>query len=84
MKTKNIRKSITQIVIVSLLSEGILLLLFKKIRSFIPVPEIGEDKMVGFPQYYGYPIYYDTIYFLVLFILPILITVIIYRKNSKK
>ena len=63
--------------------DGLLLLSFKNFRSFFPPPEIGQEKLVGFAQYYGYPIYYDTIYFFILLIVPIITFFIVYTRGKK-
>lgn len=58
------------------------MLTFKKIRNLFPVPEINDDKLVGFSQYYGYPFYFDTIFFFIIIFLPVLIFIFIYRLSK--
>ncbi|MCL5438471.1 MAG: hypothetical protein M1268_00595 [Patescibacteria group bacterium] len=62
----------------------ILMLGFKKTRSLFPPPEIGNDKLIGFSQYFGYPFYFDTIFFFMLILIPICIFVILYKRNLDK
>lgn len=50
-----------------------ILFTFRKVRSFFPPPSIGESKIVGYAQYFGYPFYFDTVLFFVFLLSPILI-----------
>lgn len=36
---------------------------FRNIRSYFPIPFIGDEKIVGFSQYNGYPLFFDTFLF---------------------
>lgn len=44
---------------------------FRTVRDSIP-PEIGEHKIVGYAQYFGYPLYLDTFVFFAFILYPIL------------
>lgn len=57
---------------------------FKKIRSLLPPPEINSNKLIGFAQYFGYPLYFDTIFFFFLIFVPILTFIFIYRVTNRK
>lgn len=61
--------------IFSLCTELVLILLFfRQIRDLFPAPEIEENKIIGYSQYFGYPFYFDTfIFFLIIFSIPIII-----------
>lgn len=54
----------------------LILIFFRKIRYLFPIPEIGDSKIVGFSQYFGYPFYFDTFIFFVI-LLSILFFVIL-------
>jgi hypothetical protein len=60
-----------------------LLLGFKKIRTSLPPPEIGSDRLVGFAQYFGYPLYFDAFLFFLLLFSPILLFIILHRYKNK-
>jgi len=62
----------------------VLMVSFKKIRAVFPLPEIGSDKLVGFPQYFGYPLYFDNLFFLFIIISPAAIFLYFYFKKKKK
>lgn len=67
------KKVIKKTVVVSIVLVFCMLAYFKKIRSFLPPPEITKDKIIGFAQYNGYPINFDTGFFLLIVFLPVLI-----------
>ncbi len=54
---------------------------FRNLRKLFPIPEIESEKIIGYTHYYGYPFYFDNIFFLLIFT-PILI--IISAKIIKK
>lgn len=62
----------------------VLFITFKKISALFPIPMIGNDKLVGFPQYYGYPLYFDTQFFFFIIFLPILILLFFYFWERRK
>ncbi len=70
MKKQNIKIIIKTSIAVFLI---VLLLLgtFKKIRSLFPPPEINEN-LIGFAQYYGYPFYFDHLFFALIIIVPLI------------
>ena len=47
-----------------------LLLSFKVVRTRFLPPEIGTEKIIGYSQYFGYPLYFDNIFFLYLVCSP--------------
>lgn len=42
---------------------GIVILSFRIIRSWFPIPSITTNKVIGFAQYNGYPLFFDTAFF---------------------
>jgi hypothetical protein len=72
----------TKIIIVDLLLMFLLLFSYKQIRVLVPPPEISGEKLVGFAQLYGYPLYYDTYYFALIIFLPILIFILFSFKRK--
>lgn len=60
----------------------ILMFSFKKIRAFFPPPEIGNDKLVGFSQYFGYPFYFDNLLFAFLIAFPVAVFLFFYYKEK--
>ena len=61
-----------------------LIITFKKIRAIFPIPMINDDRLVGFSQYFGYPLYFDTLFFFFLVLVPIITFMIFYELNRKK
>lgn len=61
-----------------LIEGGVIFLLFRKLRSFMPPSQITQENVVGFAQYNGYPMYYDTVVFFIFIISPILICTMLY------
>lgn len=53
----------------------IILLYFRLFRNFFPIPRIGEEKIVGFAHYYGYPFYFDTVMFFIFILSPLILVV---------
>lgn len=75
MKIK--KKELIQIVIFSLILIFSAFVLYKKMRGLFPPPQIGSEKLVGFAQYFGYPIYFDTIFFFLIVSIPLIVTIIL-------
>ncbi len=59
----------------------ILFLSFRSLRALFPLPEILGNKIVGYAQYFGYPIYFDNFVFIILFFSPALIFLILFKKK---
>lgn len=79
------RKKVTiNAILSSFIFDLFLLASFKKIRSLLPPPEIENNKLIGFSQYFGYPFYIDAIFFFILFSVPVLFFVILYLINKRK
>lgn len=58
---------------------------FRYFRSLFFPPEINEDKIVGYAQYFGYPFHFDTLLFFIFMIIPVLMFfyILFKRKNRK-
>ncbi|GEM_PF-3098869 len=78
------KKIIIKCITISIILNLVLLLGFKKIRSYISPPEIGRDGLVGFAQYFGYPFYFDTLIFFFMIFVPILTFIALYVFNKNK
>ncbi len=63
-------------IVLSIFTNLALLMGFKIIKALLLPPEIGNDKLVGFSQYFGYPFYFDTLFFFVLLFIPIVIFIV--------
>ena len=57
----------------TLIVYAIILLNFRQLRSFFSPPKAIEGDIVGFAQYYGYSLYFETIIFLVFVLSPIVV-----------
>lgn len=77
-------KIIIYSILLSSVLNAFLLIYFKKIRALLPPPEISSNKLIGFAQYFGYPLYFDTIFFFFLIFIPILTLIFFYKVNKRK
>lgn len=48
----------------------ILILSFRKLRDSLPPPEINQSKVIGYAQYFGYPLYMDAVIFFSIIFFP--------------
>jgi len=70
---KELKAAIIKTFVCYFLAIACLSVTFKKIRALLPPPEIMSNKIIGFAQYFGYPLYFDTIFVLFLIFLPVLL-----------
>ena len=47
-------------------------LTFRIVRDNLPPTPISANKIIGYSQYFGYPLFLDTAIFLILILLPII------------
>lgn len=81
---KDYQKVIIRTIIISIFFVLCIMVGFRTMRSVFPPPEITKDKLIGFAQYFGYPINFDTGIFLLIVFLPIVILLILsIRKLTK-
>ena len=50
-----------------------ILMTFRQLRSLFSYPKIAEDGIVGYAQYFGYPMYFETIIFFIFVFSPVLV-----------
>ncbi len=50
----------------------VFLLAFRYLRDNAMIPEINKNKIIGYSQYFGYPLYLDTIIFFVFILYPVI------------
>lgn len=50
----------------------VLFVTFRELRLFFPPAKITDAKVIGFSHYFGYPFYFDTIIFFLLFLSPVI------------
>jgi hypothetical protein len=68
-----LKNIIVKTIIVNFLLVLFVFFSFREMRAMIPPPEITGEKLVGFAQYFGYPLYFDTYIFALIILLPVLI-----------
>jgi len=51
---------------------GAFALSFRKLRDVMPDPAVNAETSIGYAQYFGYPLYLDSIIFFILIISPVL------------
>ena len=51
---------------------GAFALSFRKLRDVMPDPAVNAETSIGYGQYFGYPLYLDSIIFFILIISPVL------------
>lgn len=64
-------KLLLEVLLYSVILLLIFFILFRPIRDIVVAPRIGEQKIVGYSHYIGYPFFIDTILFFVLMSIPI-------------
>ncbi|GEM_PF-3172532 len=60
---------------------------FRIVRDALPPTRIGNEKIIGYTQYFGYPFYLDTVIFFIFIFYSVvffLIIKLLRKKNSKK
>ena len=78
VKIKNTIKEIyLSAIIIFIVEIFFLLVFFRKLRSFFPQPRIEENGIVGFSQYFGYPLYFDNFVFFLFLLSPVMVAFII-------
>ena len=55
---------------------------FRYLRSLFGRPEIGENGIIGYAQYFGYPLYFETILFAIFILAPIVIFYILSKTRK--
>lgn len=64
---------------------GIFAVSFRKLRDIMPDPAISKETSIGYAQYFGYPLYLDSIIFFILMLSPVLFfTLVKILQKSKK
>lgn len=66
-------KVLFEVFILFALIIGAIFFTFRYFRSLFYPPKITEDKIVGYAQYFGYPLHFDTILFLIFLMIPVFI-----------
>lgn len=56
-----------------------ILINFRQLRSFLSPPKTAEGELVGYAQYFGYSLYFETIIFLIFVLTPVVILFILSR-----
>ncbi len=69
---KNKKVFITTITLI-LLEIAVLFATFRQFRLLFHPAKITDAKVIGFAHYFGYPFYFDTIIFFLIFLSPIII-----------
>ncbi len=77
---KNFKKIFFYVLIQSI-TLGSIIISFRKIRDLFPAPEISNSKIIGYAQFTGYPLYFDTFIFFLVMLSPIVICIIIQKIN---
>ena len=76
-KATDKRNSLTFSVLFFFFLVFFLALSFRKIRDFLPPPEIRKEHIVGYAQYFGYPLYLDVAVFFIVILCPVIIFLLI-------
>jgi multisubunit Na+/H+ antiporter MnhB subunit len=68
----------------SFVSIAVLLLGLRFFRNFFLFPQVLDNKIVGYSQYFGYPFYFDTLYLNIIIFIPAIILILLYFRKIKK
>ena len=63
--------------ILTFISYSVLALSFRYIRNFFPKPSMEDAKVIGFANYFGYPLSFDIFLFLLIILLPLIFYIIL-------
>jgi len=80
------KKTYIYLIIFVFLTAGIIVLSFRSLRDFFGKTKIDEGVSIGYAQYFGYPIYLDTILFFLIILTPIIFFIlnsILYKEYRK-
>ncbi len=85
-KEKRMSKQLGGYILLVLFFEISWVLIVDPVRSLFDGPTIGTDKAVGYSQFFQYPIFFDSIFFIVIVLIPVLVAYIFgkYAFNNKK
>lgn len=72
------------IIFFTLLFYGILLFIFRDIRSYFPKPGLVGEEVIGFVNYFGYPLYFDLVLFFTIIFSPLMITILLKKSIDDK
>lgn len=61
---------------------GLIAISFRYVRTFFPKPSLVGSDAIGFMQYFGYPLFFDVILFVVMLIIPIFIYLTLEKKYA--
>ena len=73
---------LTNLLILFLL--GIFAVYFRKLRDVMPDPAISKETSIGYSQYFGYPLYLDSLIFFILILSPVLFYIFIKLLQKSK
>lgn len=73
-KHRNLLISVSLFILFTL---GAFAVFFRKLRDILPNPSISNETSIGYSQYFGYPIYLDSVIFLIIVLSPILFLIFI-------
>lgn len=59
-------------------------LLFRKLRDALPPTEIGAQKIVGYAQYFGYPLSLDAMIFFLFISVPVIVAIVMKMKSKNR
>lgn len=75
-------KLFLEVLLYSVIQLFVFFILFRPIRDMAAAPKIGEQKIVGYSHYTGYPFFVDTILFFVLIGIPITSCFIVFLRKK--
>jgi len=70
-------KKLLAYIVLQILFLVFLFINFRTFRDFFPIPKILESKIIGYSQYFAYPLYFDTFIFFIVILSPIVICLFI-------
>lgn len=79
--THKYRTLFLQVMGISLIFGFLMLISFKRIRGLFPIPDINSEKIIGYAQYYGYPLYFDTLLFFSFLLVPAVAFYLLYKRH---
>lgn len=63
-------KRIYSLFFITIFIDIIFIFILRMLRPLFPIPQIGPEKIIGYAQYFKYPLYFDNVVFFVFILIP--------------
>lgn len=78
------RNIVIQCIFLLIILLGIIFASFRTLRDILPDTQFESNTSIGYAQYFGYPVYLDTVIFFLLVLTPFLFFLIMNNKHKNR